>query len=123
MLCFSGLGLLTVWPIMTLLQIETQPLAALALIILALAVVSFYTSISGIVKAEMFPIEVRALGVGLAYAVGNALFGGSAEYVALALKNEGMESAFYGYVTVMMGVAFLVSLRLPKKPSYLETDH
>jgi MHS family alpha-ketoglutarate permease-like MFS transporter len=123
MLCFSGLGLLTVWPIMTLLQIETQPLAALALIILALAVVSFYTSISGIVKAEMFPIEVRALGVGLAYAVGNALFGGSAEYVALALKNEGMESAFYGYVTVMMGVAFLVSLRLPKTPSYLETDH
>jgi MHS family alpha-ketoglutarate permease-like MFS transporter len=123
MLCFSGLGVLTVWPIMAWLQVESQPMAALALIIVALAVVSFYTSISGIVKAEMFPIEVRALGVGLAYAVGNALFGGSAEYVALALKNEGMESAFFTYVTVMMVVAFLVSLRLPKRPSYLELDH
>jgi MHS family dicarboxylic acid transporter PcaT-like MFS transporter len=53
----------------------------------ALAIVSFYTSISGIVKAEMFPPEVRALGVGLAYAVANAIFGGSAEYVALGLKS------------------------------------
>ena len=41
---------------------------------LALAIVSFYTSISGLVKAEMFPPEVRALGVGLAYAVANAIF-------------------------------------------------
>jgi len=123
MMYFSGLGVLTVWPLMTLLQTESDPFMALGLIIAALAVVSFYTSVSGIVKAEMFPIEVRALGVGLAYAVGNALFGGSAEYVALALKNAGVESAFYGYVTFMMAVAFLVSLRLPKTPSYLETDH
>ena len=89
---------------------------------LALAIVSFYTSISGLVKAEMFPPEVRALGVGLAYAVANAIFGGSAEYVALSLKAQGMENAFYWYVTVMMVVAFLFSLRLPKQPAYLHHD-
>ena len=78
---------------------------------------------SGIVKAELFPAHVRALGVGLAYAIANAVFGGSAEYVALDLKSAGHEQAFYWYVTVMMAIAFLVSLRLPKRPSYLHEEH
>jgi len=101
----------------------TSPVAAFFLIILALAIVSFYTSISGIVKAEMFPPEVRALGVGLAYAVANALFGGSAEYVALALKSIGHESAFFWYVTAMMAIAFVVSFRLPRQAKFLHHDH
>ena len=63
----------------------------------------------------MFPPEVRALGVGLAYAIANAIFGGSAEYVALGLKSIGHETAFYWYVTAMMVIAFLVSLRLPRQ--------
>ena len=71
----------------------------------------------------MFPIEVRALGVGLAYAVANAIFGGSAEYVALGLKKAGMEPTFYWYVTGMMIVAFLVSLRLPRQAKYLHHEH
>ena len=123
MLLFGALGALATVPILTALQTVASPVAAGALITLALAIVSFYTSISGIVKAEMFPPEIRALGVGLAYAVGNAIFGGSAEYVALDLKQAGHESAFYWYVTAMMIVAFLVSLRLPRHGSYLHHDH
>ena len=123
MLLFGALGALATVPILTELQSVTSPVTAFLLITLALAIVSFYTSISGIVKAEMFPPEVRALGVGLAYAVANALFGGSAEYVALGLKSIGHETTFYWYVTAMMVVAFLVSLRLPKEGSYLHNDH
>jgi len=123
MLLFGGLGALMTVPILTLLQGVTSPVVAFLLIILALAIVSFYTSISGIVKAEMFPPEVRALGVGLAYAVANALFGGSAEYVALGLKSLGHETAFYWYVTGMMVLAFFVALRLPRQASYLHHDH
>jgi len=123
MLIFGALGALCTVPILTTLQSVTSPVVAFALITLALAIVSFYTSISGIVKAEMFPPEVRALGVGLAYAVANALFGGSAEYVALGLKSVGHESAFYWYVTAMMAIAFVVSLRLPRQASYLHHDH
>jgi len=123
MLLFGGLGMLAVVPILTTLQHVTSPVAAFFLIILALAIVSFYTSISGIVKAEMFPPEVRALGVGLAYAVANALFGGSAEYVALGLKSLGHESAFFWYVTGMMAIAFLVSFRLPRQAKFLHHDH
>ncbi|NDZ15176.1 alpha-ketoglutarate permease [Variovorax sp. WS11] len=123
MLLFGALGALSTVPILTALQHVTNPVAAFALIILALAIVSFYTSISGIVKAEMFPPEVRALGVGLAYAVANAIFGGSAEYVALGLKAMGHESAFFWYVTAMMAIAFVVSWRLPRQASYLHHDH
>jgi len=123
MLLFGALGALCTVPILTVLQSVSSPLVAFVLIIVALAIVSFYTSISGIVKAEMFPTEVRALGVGLAYAVANALFGGSAEYVALGLKSLGHETAFYWYVTGMMVIAFLVSLRLPREGAYLHHDH
>ncbi|WP_027996961.1 MFS family transporter [Simplicispira psychrophila] len=122
MMLFGSLGALATVPIFTVLQHVQSPYAAFALILLALAIVSFYTSIGGIVKAEMFPPEVRALGVGLSYAIANAIFGGSAEYVALGLKSLGHESAFYWYVTGMMVVAFLVSLRLPRHASYLRTD-
>ena len=123
MLLFGGLGALATVPILTALQHTTSPVIAFVLIIVALAIVSFYTSISGIVKAEMFPPEVRALGVGLAYAVANAIFGGSAEYVALGLKSVGHEEAFFWYVSAMMVIAFLVSLRLPRQASYLHHDH
>jgi MHS family dicarboxylic acid transporter PcaT-like MFS transporter/MHS family alpha-ketoglutarate permease-like MFS transporter len=122
MLWFGALGTLCTVPILLSLKSVSSPFLAFVLITVALAIVSFYTSISGLVKAEMFPPEVRALGVGLAYAVANAIFGGSAEYVALSLKAVGMENSFYWYVTVMMAVAFLFSLRLPKQAKYLHHD-
>jgi len=122
MLWFGALGTLCTVPILLSLKSVSSPFLAFVLITVALAIVSFYTSISGLVKAEMFPPEVRALGVGLAYAVANAIFGGSAEYVALSLKAVGMENTFYWYVTVMMAVAFLFSLRLPKQAKYLHHD-
>ncbi|HDS1815755.1 MFS family transporter [Pseudomonas putida] len=122
MLLFGALGTLFTVPLLMALKTVTSPFLAFVLISLALCIVSFYTSISGLVKAEMFPPQVRALGVGLAYAVANAMFGGSAEYVALGLKTLGMENTFYWYVTAMMAVAFLFSLRLPKQAAYLHHD-
>jgi MHS family alpha-ketoglutarate permease-like MFS transporter len=122
MMLFGALGTVGTIPIFRALSGAHTAGEAFALITLALLVVSFYTSVSGIVKAELFPTEVRALGVGLAYAIANAIFGGSAEYVALGLKSVGHEGWFYVYVTVMMAIAFLVSLRLPRHPSYLRHD-
>ncbi|BDB26130.1 MFS transporter [Cupriavidus sp. TA19] len=123
MLMFGALGTLFTVPILTALGSVSSPELAFVLIAVALAIVSFYTSISGIVKAEMFPAEVRALGVGLAYAIANAIFGGSAEYVALGMKTLGHETSFYWYVTAMMAIAFLVSLRLPRQAKYLHHEH
>ncbi|WP_175774974.1 MFS family transporter [Burkholderia anthina] len=108
-------------PFFTLLKATHDPLAAFVLIVAALAAVSFYTSISGLVKAELFPPEVRALGVGLPYAIANAVFGGSAEYVALSLKSAGIESTFFWYVAALGAVVFVVSFAMPDpgKGSYL----
>ena len=115
MLIFGGLAAVCTVPVLTILQSVTNPWIAFSLIMLSLLIASFYTSISGILKAEMFPPEVRALGVGLSYAVANALFGGSAEYVALSLKAAGSETSFFWYVAGMGAVAFLVSLMLHRR--------
>jgi len=123
-LIFGVLGTLCTVPILVLLKDIHDPYAAFGLAILALAIVSFYTSISGLIKAEMFPPEVRALCVGLSYAVGNALFGGSAEFVALSFKSAGMESSFYWYVTVMCAISLVIVWRMkdPSKVGYLKDE-
>ncbi|MDW8846981.1 MFS transporter [Erwinia sp. MMLR14_017] len=115
MLIFGGLAAICTVPVLTMLQSVNSPWLAFMLVMISLLITSFYTSISGILKAEMFPPEVRALGVGLSYAVANAVFGGSAEYVALSLKAAGSETTFFWYVSAMGAVAFLVSLLLHRR--------
>jgi len=124
MLLFGGLATLCTVPLMYAIGGVASPYAAYVLIVAALAIVSLYTSISGLVKAEMFPTEVRALGVGLAYAIANAIFGGSAEYVALWFKEAGSESSFYWYVTGMCAIAFVSAWAMPdsRTHGYLRDD-
>ena len=75
-----------------------------------------------IMMTELFPADIRALGVGLSYALANATFGGTAEFVALWFKDVGMESTFFWYVTVMLAIAFIASLIMPnpKVHGYLD---
>ncbi|GEP02105.1 MFS family transporter [Methylobacterium oxalidis] len=124
MLLYSGLGTLMVVPLMTLLGGNKDPYLAFALITLGLTVISFYTGISGIVKAELFPTNVRALGVGLSYALANATFGGTAEFAALWFKENGIEASFFWYVTAMLAIAFVASIIMPnpKRHGYLDGD-
>ncbi|MGI4984612.1 MAG: MFS family transporter [Janthinobacterium lividum] len=121
MLIFGVLATLGTVPLLTALRDVRSPWAAFGLVVVALAIVSLYTSISGLIKAEVFPPEVRALGVGLSYALANAIFGGSAEYVALALKSGGNEQSFYWYVTALTAIGLFFSWRIPKPgQGYLE---
>jgi metabolite-proton symporter len=124
MIAFGALGALSTMPVLHALSTVRSPYAALGLVLLELAIISLYTSIGGLIKAEMFPIEVRALAVGLSYALANAVFGGSAEFVALELKSLGHESAFYWYVTIFCALTLLVSLRMPdlRKEGYLRDE-
>jgi MHS family alpha-ketoglutarate permease-like MFS transporter len=122
MILFTALGALCAPPLLFALGSVASPYAAFILVLLALVIASFYTSISGVVKAELFPTEVRALGVGLSYAVANALFGGTAEYVALWLKSAGHEPWFAWYVAGMVAIGLAASLIMPdtRKYGYLE---
>ena len=124
MLLYSGLGTLMVVPLMTAIGTTKDPYMSFGLIMIGMAVISFYTGISGIVKAELIPTHVRALGVGLSYAVANSLFGGTAEAVALYLKEQGMESSFFWYLTAMLALGLVASVILPnpQTPGYLDCD-
>ncbi|MFE2989811.1 MFS transporter [Streptomyces sp. NPDC059262] len=106
-----GSTFLTV-PIMTMLKHAGSFWPALGLALLALVVVTGYTSINACVKAELFPTGIRALGVALPYAIANALFGGTAEYVALWFKDAGVESGFYWYVAGCAAVSLIVYLTM-----------
>ncbi|MEU1799995.1 MFS transporter [Streptomyces sp. NPDC019937] len=108
-----GIGsMLGTVPIMTALSHTDTFLGALLLSLAALVIITGYTSINAVVKAELFPTHVRALGVALPYAVANALFGGTAEYVALWFKNAGAESGFYWYVSGCAAVSLVVYLTM-----------
>jgi MHS family alpha-ketoglutarate permease-like MFS transporter len=113
LLAFGFGGVLFTTAIFTRLETVTSSFGAFLLVLSGLVIVTGYTSINAIVKAELFPAHIRALGVALPYALANTLFGGTAEFVALWLKAGGMEGGFYWYVTAMIGVSLIVYLRMP----------
>ena len=119
---FGVLGTLCTIPIMTILSHSTNLWAIFFLMMAALLIVSGYTSINAIVKAELFPAEIRTLGVGFPYAITVALFGGTAEYFALWFKNAGHENWYYGYVTICIFISLLVYvfMRDTKNTSLIE---
>lgn len=105
---FGILGVVFTVPLLTALSHTHSLGTAFLLLMAALVIVSGYTSINAVVKAELFPAEVRALGVGLPYGLTVAIFGGSAEYIAFWLKGNGHESYFYWYITACIGISLLV---------------
>lgn len=113
LIAFGVLGSLCTVPIFNALSQTRDEMTALILVCAALAIISSYTSISAVVKAELFPAHVRTLGVALPYALANSIFGGTAEYVALWLKQGGHESWFYVYVSGCIALSLLVFLTMP----------
>jgi MHS family alpha-ketoglutarate permease-like MFS transporter len=99
LVAFGILGTVCTVPIMTLLAHAKPGLGAFALIMASLLIVSGYTAINAVVKAELFPAPVRALGVALPYGIAVSLFGGTAEYIALAAKQAGHEPWYFWYVS------------------------
>lgn len=119
---FGVLGIICTVPLLTTLSHTTTLWGAFYLLMAALVIVSGYTSINAVVKAELFPAEIRALGVGLPYAVANAIFGGTAEYIALWFKDQGHEPWFYWYITGCIFISLLVYVFMndTKKTSRME---
>lgn len=125
MLIFGfGVGAVVAYPVFSGIAAARDASDAFWLVLLPLLVLSSYTSISAVIKAELFPAHIRALGVALPYALGNAMFGGTAEYVALWFKQSGAESGFYVYVAVFAAVACLIAvfLRDTQKASLITED-
>jgi MHS family alpha-ketoglutarate permease-like MFS transporter len=124
LLGFGVLGTLFTVAILTAISHATNEWTAFFLILAALIIVSGYTSINAVVKAEMFPAEIRALGVGLPYALTVALFGGTAEYIALYFKTTGHESMYYWYITGCIFISLIVYalVRDTKQTSFMDKE-
>src|SRR5215831_11773339 len=105
---FGVSGVLFTIPLLTTLQQVRGPFAAFLLIAAAWMIVSGYTSINAVVKAELFPTNIRATGVGVPYALTVSIFGGTADSVALWFKSIGQESGFYYYLTGMIAISLVV---------------
>ena len=108
---FGG-GALTTWPILSAIAASHAPVLALALVCAALFILAGYTAVNAVVKSELFPTRVRALGVALPYALANAIFGGTAELLAETFKKAGMESGFYIYVSLVLAVGCAVAFAM-----------
>lgn len=107
-------GVIGTVPLFTAIGAATGMVEAFLLICVAYLIISGSSATSAVVKAELFPAHVRALGVGLPYAVSQAIFGGTAESVALSFKSAGIESAFFWYVAGCMGIALITTLFVPE---------
>lgn len=122
MLVFSTFFVVGTVPLLQALGRVEDGWIAFLLVVFALTGMAFYTAISGVVKAELFPAGVRAIGVSFPYAIANALFGGTAEYLALWLKSAGREAWFFWYVTLVCVGVMVASLALPRSEAESHLD-
>ncbi|MCM3790539.1 MFS transporter [Domibacillus indicus] len=124
LMSFGIFGTLLTVPLFLLMEQAKSPVVAFLLMMAGLIIITGYTSINAVVKAELFPTSIRALGVGFPYAVTVAVFGGTTEFIALWFKGMGAESLFYFYVTACIAVSLLVYWRMGEssKVSHIEAE-
>jgi MFS transporter, MHS family, alpha-ketoglutarate permease len=113
LISFGVAGTLATYPILSALRDTHSWWGAFALVMAALVIVSGYTAINAVVKAELFPTSIRAMGVGLPYALTLSVFGGTAEFIALWFRSIGHEEGYFWYVTACIAVSLCVYLRMP----------
>lgn len=119
-----GVSALLAVPVLNAIAVATEPVQVYLLCLLPLFFLSGYSALSAIVKAELYPAHVRALGVAVPYAIAMAIFGGNAETAALWFKQAGMESGYYWVVAGIMAVGFVVaaSMRDTREHSLIRED-
>jgi len=123
LLVFFGIGgVLYTYVLLTFLPKTTSPVLAFALTAVGYVIITGYTSVNAIVKAEVFPAEIRALGVGLGYALANSVFGGTAPLLFQASKSADQVGWFIFYVTLVIGASLLVYVFALKNKSVTALD-
>ncbi|MGE2832714.1 MFS transporter [Mycobacterium sp. SMC-4] len=125
LLVFFGIGgLVWTYVLITFLPQTQSPLASFALVAVGYIILTGYTSINALVKSELFPAHVRALGVGLGYALANSAFGGTAPLIYQALKEQDQVPLFIGYVTVCIAISLVVYIFFlrNKSETYLDRE-
>jgi MHS family alpha-ketoglutarate permease-like MFS transporter len=121
LLWFGIGGTFGTWPLLAALAHTRSTTAVFLLLSFALLIVSGYTSVCSIVKSELFPARMRALGVGVPYAIATAIFGGTASYAGLWFKSIGHESGFYVYASACIACTLIATLSLRRSDVRMRT--
>ena len=72
------------------------------------------TSVAPAVMSELFPTELRGIGIGAWYNLTVAIFGGTAPLIISALAAGNASTVFFVYVAVCAAISFFVVLRMPE---------
>ncbi|BBX88558.1 MFS transporter [Mycolicibacterium boenickei] len=125
LLVFFGIGgVLYTYVLFTYLPQTHSPIVSFLLVAVAYVILTGYTSINALVKSELFPSHIRALGVGIGYALANSMFGGTAPVIYQALKDRDLVPWFIAYVTVCIALSLWVYLAFLKNKAetYLDRE-
>jgi MHS family alpha-ketoglutarate permease-like MFS transporter len=114
MMIFGIGGTFLTIPIMHALGETHSGTTAFLLNLAALGILSGFSSIHWLVKSELFPAKVRALGVGLPFAIVTAVMGGTTEFVALRLKAAGHEPWFFYYASLCAAISLVTYIVMPE---------
>lgn len=115
LLIFCVFAFVGIYPLFALMRDISNPYILFGIIGFMCFMLGFYSAVAGIFKTTLFPSHVRALGTGFSYTIGAALFGGSANYVALQFKEHGLENGFFVYFGILMFIAIICVVLIPKK--------
>lgn len=105
---FGAGGVLYTGFMLTSLRHQSTAFSAFAILVGGFVILTGYTSINAVVKAQLFPTHIRALGVGLGYAIGNSVFGGTAPLLYANAAASDQVPLFIGYVTVVIAISLVV---------------
>ncbi|MEL5991633.1 MFS transporter [Microbacterium phosphatis] len=125
LLVFFGVGgVLYTWFLITALPTQENPVVAFLILFGGFVILTGYTSINAVVKAQLFPTHIRALGVGFGYALANSVFGGTAPLLYAGAQATDQVPLFIAYVTVAIAVSLVVYLVFLKNnaPNWIDDE-
>jgi MHS family alpha-ketoglutarate permease-like MFS transporter len=114
MLVWAGLIAVGIVPMSKLIAPGASFGAVLLVFCFGLGLYAVFASIAPAIMSELFPTELRGLGIGAWYNLTVAVFGGTAPLVIQWLGDAGHSSWFFWYVAVGAAIAFVATLTLPE---------
>jgi MHS family alpha-ketoglutarate permease-like MFS transporter len=114
MLIWAGLIAIGIVPMSHLITPGASFGSVLLVFCFGLGLYAIFASIAPAIMSELFPTELRGLGIGAWYNLTVAVFGGTAPLVIQWLGDAGHSNWFFWYVAAGAVVAFVAILTLPE---------
>jgi MHS family alpha-ketoglutarate permease-like MFS transporter len=112
LLFWSAALAILIIPLSKLIEVEAGLPALLVVFCTGLGLYALMASIAPAIMSELFPTELRGVGIGAWYNITVATFGGTAPLVIASLASAGHSDLFFVYVAIGAAVAFCTILTL-----------